>query len=206
MSTSDSDASDSDLGDLFESAFATGRGTTVIENGGKVTVIKGSDVDFAIPGMAGIRISNRVNAASGISRHLTGSFPGINIGDGSYVATGSGERHGRRKHRKHKSHRRHSPREPRSLTVSTEPPSTSDLDHVCKNIGRRWKKLGSALGISGGRLEGIEYDYRTDGQYEMCWQVLQKWQRSVGSDATVRLLARTLDEIGENELASELPV
>ena len=60
------------------------------------------------------------------------------------------------------------------ISESTLAPCKADLDHVCNNIGRRWKKLASFLGFSRGMIEAIEIDFKVNGTYEMAWQTLLK--------------------------------
>lgn len=80
------------------------------------------------------------------------------------------------------------------------------MNHVCKYIGKHWRNLASALGMSRGQIESIERDYCVDGQYEMAYQTLLKWKRLNGDFVTVQELVQALDSIGMSELASELPV
>lgn len=89
---------------------------------------------------------------------------------------------------------------------STLKPSRSDLNHVCNNIGKNWKKLGNELGLGRGQIEAIEIDYRVEGTYEMAYQTILKWKRQNGDQVAIRDLALALDSIGMSELARELPV
>ena len=89
---------------------------------------------------------------------------------------------------------------------SRHPPSKDDLSHICNNIGRHWRKLGFALGFSRGTVDGIEADFNLEGTYEMAWQTLLKWRRQYGDQARLCDLAHALNDIGQTELAMELPV
>lgn len=75
---------------------------------------------------------------------------------------------------------------------------------VASYVGPRWKRLGMTLGQSRGALECIEYDYRVEGAYEMAWQTLLKWQRSLGPEATVEKLVYALEACGLGHIASQL--
>lgn len=89
---------------------------------------------------------------------------------------------------------------------STAKPSRSDLNHVCNNIGKNWKKLGIELGLGRGQIEAIEIDYHVEGTYEMAYQTMLKWKRQNGDQVTIRDLVLALDSIGMSEMARELPV
>ena len=93
-----------------------------------------------------------------------------------------------------------------TFTDSKAEPSTADLNYVCKNLGHKWRQLGEMLGESRGALDALEYDFRCEGTYEMAWQLLLRWRRRSGRDVTVQHLAKCLWEIGETDLAEELPV
>ena len=86
------------------------------------------------------------------------------------------------------------------------PPSLNDLNHICNNIGKNWKKLARALGFSRGPIETIEIDYSSEGVYEMAWQTILKWRRKRVDDVKLCYIARILDDIGMAQLARELPV
>lgn len=157
--------------------------TVVIINGKKQVIPAGGSTIVNIPGMRNLR-----------------------IGDGQInVVT-------RPTHRSH--HKSQSPKRDTSgqkhhsseLTDSESAPTRSDLNYVCDNIGKKWKKLGTVLGLSRGQIESIEVDYHIEGNYEMAYQMLLKWKRQNGDLVTVRDLAHALDGIGFSELARELPL
>ena len=93
-----------------------------------------------------------------------------------------------------------------SISDSKAPPSTSDLNHICNNIGKKWKKLAHALGFSRAATETTEMDFAAEGVYEMAWQTILKWRRKQVFDVKLCDLARILYDIGLEELAAELPV
>jgi hypothetical protein len=89
---------------------------------------------------------------------------------------------------------------------SKEKPTRQDLNHVCNNIGKNWKKLARTFGLSKGQIEAIEVDFHIEGNYEMAYQTILKWKRQNGDLVTIHDLAVAIDSIGLSELARDLPV
>jgi len=176
---SDSDTtSDSDSDDLVE-------GVTVLTVGGKV-------VDLS----QGESCTTVVNASG---------FNNIQIGKGrcTIVGASNGKHRGRKLSSNGTSQPRH---RAYKLSDSKYPPSKEDVSHICNNIGRRWRRLALALGLSMGTVDCIEADFKPEGSYEMAWQSLLKWTRQHGDQARLCDVVRALDDIGMTELAMELPV
>ncbi|WAR23072.1 RIPK1-like protein [Mya arenaria] len=179
MKVDSSSESESEWED-FEGLHGFGPGTTVIQSGGETTIIP-----------------------AGCSVQISG-MTGLTIGANNYtVVERNGTHRARSRNHGHRKHTRS--RSPPVRTDSTTPVSNSNMNHICNNIGGRWRRLGAALGETRGALEAIEYDFRTEGTYEMAWQMLLRWRRRNGSGATVGRLVKCLLEIGESELAKEMP-
>lgn len=174
---SDSDSDDND----------TENGYTVVTINGKAEYIPASSgpTVIDIPGMRNLQIgSGQVNVINGRTRtrHRESSPRGNSSSQ--------------------KSHTPHSEK----LTDSKEKPTRQDLNHVCNNIGKNWKKLARTFGLSKGQIEAIEVDFHIEGNYEMAYQTILKWKRQNGDLVTIHDLAVAIDSIGLTELARELPV
>lgn len=68
--------------------------------------------------------------------------------------------------------------------------------------GDEWKHMGRELCLDESKMENIGSEQRK--QEERGHQVLLSWQRSVGKDATVKILETTLVKIKRKDVAEKL--
>ena len=71
---------------------------------------------------------------------------------------------------------------------------------IADNIGLKWKDLARALGFKEATIEEIEMD-NDHTTKECCIQLLVRWLRREGKDATAGKLAKALKQIGLRILA-----
>ena len=74
---------------------------------------------------------------------------------------------------------------------------------IAKELAHDWKALGRNLGIRYSELERINADFN-HSVYEKACQMLSKWQKKNGRDATSNKLAEALCSIGRRDLAEKL--
>ncbi|XP_046845341.1 uncharacterized protein LOC124439158 [Xenia sp. Carnegie-2017] len=74
---------------------------------------------------------------------------------------------------------------------------------IAKELVNDWKPLGIKLEISQSELEGINADYNHSVNEKAC-QMLSKWQKENGRDATSNKLIKALCSIGRRDLAEKL--
>lgn len=74
---------------------------------------------------------------------------------------------------------------------------------IGEEVGKHWKKLGSALGLSSGFLNNTEADHSGDC-CERVQKVLEKWQQEKGSGATMEALKNALVSIKRTDVAEKL--
>ncbi|XP_060079811.1 uncharacterized protein LOC132559208 isoform X2 [Ylistrum balloti] len=93
---------------------------------------------------------------------------------------------------------------PAKLTESTRKVTADDLDIVAENIGSSTRELAKQLKITPAAMDHIQNDYKSEGTYEVCYQMLMKWARTAVSGATVANLAQAISRIGRNDIANKL--
>lgn len=69
--------------------------------------------------------------------------------------------------------------------------SYEDLQNISSKVQRKRKRVGRALGLDDDNLDVIEEEYR-DNISEQSHQILLKWKRKRGTEATYHALARAL--------------
>lgn len=70
------------------------------------------------------------------------------------------------------------------------------------DLGSCWKNLGIALGLEEAKLYNIGENYRHNP--EKAFAVLQMWMDKEGNDATIGLLADTLQKIEKKRIGDKL--
>ena len=69
--------------------------------------------------------------------------------------------------------------------------SEGDLQNISFKVQRKRKRVGRALGLDDDNLDVIEEEYR-DNISEQSYQILLKWKRKRGTEATYHALSRAL--------------
>lgn len=69
--------------------------------------------------------------------------------------------------------------------------SEGDLQNISLKVQRKRKRVGRALGLDDDNLDVIEEEHRDDIS-EQSYQILLKWKRKSGTEATYHALARAL--------------
>ncbi|XP_046375274.1 protein immune deficiency-like [Haliotis rufescens] len=89
------------------------------------------------------------------------------------------------------------------LVKSSEVPGPGAMEVIACNIGKDWKYLGRALGLTDGELDNIRIDYYPEGQYEICYQTVRKWKEQA-FPTELRRLAKCCAKIGRGDVADKL--
>lgn len=76
------------------------------------------------------------------------------------------------------------------------------LNDISEDLGRDWKHLGRKLGISNGIINNIDEENRRVKEKSI--ELLLKWKRQSGNDATGEALANALIAIGRRDVAETL--
>ncbi len=71
---------------------------------------------------------------------------------------------------------------------------------VSSQIGKEWKKLGRQLGLTDGELETLKMNFLVDGQEEIVYQMISKWN-SVCAPTTLAQLAKACVTVGRGDVA-----
>jgi pyrroloquinoline quinone (PQQ) biosynthesis protein C len=74
---------------------------------------------------------------------------------------------------------------------------------ISPHIGKSWKKLGRCLGLTEAEIENIEADNVKD-QEEQGVQMLNKWMKENGSNATVGTFIIAAKKAQRNDLAERV--
>ncbi|XP_046845178.1 uncharacterized protein LOC124439026 isoform X2 [Xenia sp. Carnegie-2017] len=90
-----------------------------------------------------------------------------------------------------------------STSATTFINSKRSVMEIAKELIDDWKVLGIKLRISKSELEGINADYNHSVNVK-AYQMLSKWQKKNGRDATSNKLAEALCSIGRRDLAEKL--
>ncbi|KAL3867778.1 hypothetical protein ACJMK2_040628 [Sinanodonta woodiana] len=141
----------------------------------------------------GERVEYTTNVLTGETININ-HIGGIQIGSGAHIVIGNA----------HSGPRNRTAPPASSLTTSVEPPSKEQLDYVCTQLGKSWKKLAARLGLRNPEIENIEIDFVADSAYEQAWQSLQKWIRKTGRDVRLCDLAQALYDIELYDVALSL--
>ena len=76
------------------------------------------------------------------------------------------------------------------------------LNDISEDLGRDWKQLGRKLGISNTIIDNIDDENRRVKDKSI--QLLLRWKRQSGNDATGEVLANALIAIGRRDVAETL--
>ncbi|XP_021356903.1 uncharacterized protein LOC110452596 isoform X2 [Mizuhopecten yessoensis] len=125
--------------------------------------------------------------------------PNIQVGDENVMVVNSGS--GRVKVPSEKSAAK---QVPANLTKSTRKATLDDFEIVAENIGTNTRQLSRGLNIKLPIMDQIEIDFRSEGTYEVCFQMLKRWVTIAHRGATVAKLAQELSKIGRNDIANQL--
>lgn len=79
------------------------------------------------------------------------------------------------------------------------------MEVIARNIGKDWKYLGRALGLTDGELDNIRIDYYPEGQYEISYQTVRKWKEQA-FPTELRRLAKCCVKIGRGDVADKLAI
>ena len=91
---------------------------------------------------------------------------------------------------------------PDGIVVSNEIVKDTHLNEISEDLGRDWKMLGRKLEISSSILDNIEADNRR--VKEKSFQMMSRWKKQRGNDATAQALANALVAIGRRDVAETL--
>ena len=91
---------------------------------------------------------------------------------------------------------------PDGPVVSNQIVKDTHLNDISEDLGRDWKMLGRKLEISGGILDNIDVENRRvkDKSFEM----MSRWKKQRGNNATGQALANALVAIGRRDVAETL--
>ena len=76
------------------------------------------------------------------------------------------------------------------------------LNDLSEDLGRDWKQLGRKLGMSNNIIDNIDDENRRVKDKPI--QLLLRWKRQSGNDATGEVLANALIAIGRRDVAETL--
>jgi hypothetical protein len=86
--------------------------------------------------------------------------------------------------------------------VANEIVKESHLSEISEDLGKDWKMLGRKLEISCTILENVDEDHRR--VKEKAIQMMLRWKKRSGNNATGQVLANALVAIGRRDVAETL--
>ena len=81
-----------------------------------------------------------------------------------------------------------------------QPVKSEHCDHIAKLLGRDWECLAASIGFEEYEVDNIKEDYRYQKVERRRIELLRKWKKKFGSDATYARMVHGLEKIGNREL------
>ena len=88
--------------------------------------------------------------------------------------------------------------------VNERPPTRGELDKICSRIHGDYRNLGRQLQVPYNTVEQIVEDFRKEGNHEITYQIIRKWQELNGSDSSNIALSNSLHKMRRDDLSRYL--